>query len=167
MQDQDPLAQLQPLRSPPDISWWPPAPGWWLLALCVLAVIATCIWLLWRRYQQRRYRRLALAKLNDLRDHAPSDTTSFSAACNQLLKAVALRAYPRQDVAALSGKAWRDFLNSSAGASNSSKEPLFSEDMLAQLYQVQTDIAKEGSEQHIEGLYRAAQYWIKHHRRPA
>ena len=40
----NPLDQLQPLIAPPAIHWWPPAPGWWLLALLgpLLA------WGLWR-----------------------------------------------------------------------------------------------------------------------
>jgi len=28
----DPLAPLRPLHLPDQIGWWPPAPGWWLLA---------------------------------------------------------------------------------------------------------------------------------------
>ena len=28
----DPLAGLRPLHRPLPVSWWPPAPGWWLLA---------------------------------------------------------------------------------------------------------------------------------------
>ena len=32
----NPLDQLEPLIAPAPISWWPPAPGWWLLALLAL-----------------------------------------------------------------------------------------------------------------------------------
>ncbi len=102
MQAQDPLAQLQPLRSPPDISGWPPAPGWWLLALCALALLASLGWLLWRRYQQGRYRRAALVALAQLQKASAHDSQAFSAACNQLLKSVALKSYPREQVAVVS-----------------------------------------------------------------
>src|SRR3990167_10562255 len=30
-----PLDQLEPLIAPAPIDWWPPAPGWWLLAVLV------------------------------------------------------------------------------------------------------------------------------------
>ncbi|HCH75615.1 MAG TPA: DUF4381 domain-containing protein, partial [Pseudomonas sp.] len=40
----NPLDQLAPLISPDPISWWPPAPGWWLLGLVLLMALG----LLWR-----------------------------------------------------------------------------------------------------------------------
>ncbi len=35
----DPLAQLRDIHLPDPISWWPPAPGWWVLAVVVLALL--------------------------------------------------------------------------------------------------------------------------------
>lgn len=40
----NPLDQLAPLIDPEPISWWPPAPGWWLLGLALLLGLAA----LWR-----------------------------------------------------------------------------------------------------------------------
>ena len=36
MNPPDPLAELNPLREPLMVSWWPPAPGWWIISLLVL-----------------------------------------------------------------------------------------------------------------------------------
>jgi hypothetical protein len=36
--------QLRDIHGPDPVSWWPPAPGWWLLALGTIL----CLWLLWR-----------------------------------------------------------------------------------------------------------------------
>ena len=38
------LEQLAPLREPAPITWWPPAPGWWLLGVLMMAL------LLWGAY---------------------------------------------------------------------------------------------------------------------
>jgi|GEM_PF-491197 len=46
------LEQLRDIHLPQAVHWWPPAPGWWLVAALVLALI---IWL--SRYLQSRYRR--------------------------------------------------------------------------------------------------------------
>ena len=46
------LAQLKDIHLPQAVHWWPPAPGWWLVALLVLALT---IWL--SRYLLARYRR--------------------------------------------------------------------------------------------------------------
>lgn len=46
------LEQLRDIHLPQAVHWWPPAPGWWIVAALVLALT---IWLV--RYLQRRYRR--------------------------------------------------------------------------------------------------------------
>ena len=50
----DPLAQLRDIHLPEPIGWWPPAPGWWLLALVFLsALIYVALW--WRQRRARLY----------------------------------------------------------------------------------------------------------------
>ena len=47
----DPLAELRPNILPEPVGLWPPAPGWWIVALLVLAAIITGgLWLFrfWR-----------------------------------------------------------------------------------------------------------------------
>ena len=96
------LAQLAPLRAPESIGWWPLAPGWWIvLASAIVGVFLIGRWL--RRRAQ--YRRTALSQLRLLRA-AEVSTTDI----NQLLKAAALRAFPAEQVAALHGQDWQDFL---------------------------------------------------------
>lgn len=107
----DPLEQLRPLHLPAAVSWWPPAPGWWLLAvLAVAALTVTGIWL--RRWQRgRRYRRTALRELALL--HEQTNPHVFAAAANQLLRRAALARYPRAEVAGLCLDAWLSFLDRS------------------------------------------------------
>lgn len=117
MNPADPLAQLHPLREPAAISGWPLAPGWWLLACLALAITAALITWLWQRHRRNRYRRQGLAELQriEARYRIDGDHRALAAAVNELLKTIALRAYPQAQVAAIHGQAWADFLNSTSG----------------------------------------------------
>ncbi|WP_116364376.1 DUF4381 domain-containing protein [Parahaliea mediterranea] len=155
MQANDPLANLQPLRTPVEPGWWPPAPGWWVLAALLVLLMALALWVLWRRHQRRRYRRQALVALAQLQATWPADDDAgFSAQCNRLLKAVALRSFPRTDVAALSGRPWRDFLNTTV---NSAKGGLFPEDFGEQHYRPQAPAPARNA------LYHSSRRWIQKH----
>jgi len=46
------LEQLRDIHLPEAVHWWPPAPGWWIVAALLLGLIT---WL--SRYLQARYRR--------------------------------------------------------------------------------------------------------------
>lgn len=48
------LQRLRDIHVPAEPSWWPPAPGWWLVALLVAAA---AVWLAWHAYSTYRRRR--------------------------------------------------------------------------------------------------------------
>ena len=52
------LEQLQPLLAPPAVSLWPPAPGWWLLAI-LLPLLGLALWH-WRHLWPVSYTHLTL-----------------------------------------------------------------------------------------------------------
>ena len=158
MNPQDPLANLHPLRAPELIGWWPPAPGWWLLLLAGLLVIASLVYWLHRRYARNRYRRVALLQLRALHmDYlAKLDAGQYLGQLNALLKSVALLAYPRAVVAAQHGADWRAFLNRSLPPG----EQLPREFDTA-VYQ------KTCPEIDVALVHNAAQHWIKRHRATA
>ncbi|MGE0858472.1 MAG: DUF4381 family protein [Gammaproteobacteria bacterium] len=57
-----PTLELRDIHLPAPVSWWPLAPGWWLLLIAVL--LAALGLVLWRRgAPTRRLRRAALAEL--------------------------------------------------------------------------------------------------------
>jgi hypothetical protein len=113
----NPLAGLRGYHLPGAISWWPPAPGWWLLALLVLALAAMLAWWLSRRHRRRAAARAAERELEDLRARLAEggDAGEFVRNLSVLLRRYAIRAYPRREVAALTGEQWLRFLDSHGG----------------------------------------------------
>ncbi|MFM7273985.1 MAG: DUF4381 domain-containing protein [Gammaproteobacteria bacterium] len=113
----DPLAALRPLHLPEPVGWWPPAPGWWLLALLVLALALLVVRALRQQRRRSRYRRAALAELAACARQAQTggDALAFAASASGILRRAALQRYPRARVAALCGDAWLGFLEQSGG----------------------------------------------------
>lgn len=109
MMSDDPLSQLRDIHLPQTGGFWPPAPGWWLLAALLLIAITALIWLIRRRYQRNRWLRLAKTELARLERTAAKQPQWF-AEVNQLLKRVARERYPDQYPEACSGEQWQTFL---------------------------------------------------------
>ncbi|HBE68341.1 MAG TPA: hypothetical protein DDW52_09360 [Planctomycetaceae bacterium] len=107
--DGDPysLDKMRDIAVGQPISWWPPAPAWFLV-LSIAALLAG-IWMIqvFVRYRQNRFRRIAMSELSAMK---VGDVRRLS----ELLKRVALVSYPNEEVASLSGKAWVDFLRQEA-----------------------------------------------------
>jgi len=95
---------------------WPPAPGWWVLAVVgLLALLFATRWLL-RRLRLRRDRTQILAEIAAIstctnKEQVPLLISNLSA----LLRRVALRRYHRERVAPLTGQAWLQFLDDTGG----------------------------------------------------
>lgn len=104
------IEQLQELPLPTAISYAPQTWGW-LLVLTLLLML-TAAWLAYKvyRWRQNRYRREALARLDQLRQKLDNAALRELA---PLLKRVALSMPQQPEVASLSGQAWQDFLQRS------------------------------------------------------
>lgn len=95
------LDRLHDLALPPQVSWWPPAPGWYVVIALVLVLLTIAISRAVRRWQANAYRRAALHELKSL---------ETPAAIAELLRRTALAIAPRPSVAEKSGSAWLDWL---------------------------------------------------------
>lgn len=117
MNQADPLAQLRDIHPAEPISWWPPAPGWWLAAGVALAVAIGLIFFLQRRALANRYRKVALNTLSLLarQDMAPAPIVLDE--ISAILRRVAIQSYGRQRVAPLAGDAWLEFLDQTGNTS--------------------------------------------------
>ncbi len=108
----DLLAQLRDIHGTPAVPWWPPAPGWWIVALLVLSVL---VWLglrLVARYRVHQRRRQMLAWIDHLNSTVDPqrDPQQFLSTLNRIFKVVALRAFPDQQCALMTGHTWTGFL---------------------------------------------------------
>ncbi|MCB1720092.1 MAG: DUF4381 domain-containing protein, partial [Candidatus Competibacteraceae bacterium] len=108
----NPLADLRDIHLPEPVSWWPPAPGWWLLVALSLVVVAGLLWL-WRYRRRQTPRRVALAELTRLRAdfQRDGDGAAVATGISALLRRLALTHFPRGQVAGLVGDAWLQFLD--------------------------------------------------------
>lgn len=113
----DLLAQLRDIHTAPELPWWPPAPGWWALALLLLLAL---VWLARRalkKYHIAQRRRQMLAWVDGLQAtvDAERNPQAFLSTLNQIFKIVALKAFPEEHCVQLSGHEWVDFLHERIG----------------------------------------------------
>lgn len=118
MEAKDPLSDLADIHLPEPVSFWPPAPLWWMLAALLLAGIAALGFQWFRRWQRGQRLQHALAEIRSAQhtwQAQPSEQTALALlyACNSVLKRVALVHYSEAAVAALHGKRWLNFLDES------------------------------------------------------
>ncbi|WP_322867529.1 DUF4381 domain-containing protein [Aquicoccus sp. G2-2] len=102
------LAKLHDIHLPTPVSWWPVAPGWWLL-LIILCLIALAL-VIWRGGRRQSLRVAALDELKTLRAHEAEVTPpQLATEIGVLLRRVALSRDGRA-VSYLSGAGWAAFL---------------------------------------------------------
>jgi hypothetical protein len=107
--------QLRDIRGLDPISWWPPAPGWWLLAFATMLTL----WLFWRFGPKIRIPALAgigwrwdaARRLRELRRRIGKQDTKLSAGeFSALLRRIAMARHGREACAGLTGNDWLEWL---------------------------------------------------------
>jgi len=104
---------LRDIHEPAAPSTWPPASGWWLLAVLVVATLITGVWGAWRHWHHARRRQRILSELDGLGRNVGGP--ALVAGVSALLKRAALSRFPQLDVAALTGSDWLAFLDRTGG----------------------------------------------------
>ena len=103
---------LRDIHLPPAIDGWPPAPGWWLLALLlIVSALALLGWL--KRPPRRKPLKAARAALKtlDADFQVHHDSQRLAQALSTLLRRTAISLFPREQVAGLTGDAWLAWLD--------------------------------------------------------
>lgn len=103
---------LRDIHLPDAVGFWPPAPGWWALALLLPALLFG-LHRLYKRLRRRSAVKIAGKLLEAMRSQRSGDARQTVAALSAWLRRVALSTAPRRDVASLSGHAWLQFLDRS------------------------------------------------------
>ncbi|MEP5766075.1 MAG: DUF4381 domain-containing protein [Halieaceae bacterium] len=150
---------IEEVLAPATISWLPTTIAWKLLSLLALAGLLRWSWRRWQRWQRNRYRATALRQLHQLlqQDAAPLQQTQQ---LSRLLKAVALQAHPRSEVAALHGDSWWAWLQASTDM------PVFSDSSKPILVQEQYRDIDSISPQALQQFTADSTRWIQLHRDP-
>ncbi|MCG6938249.1 MAG: DUF4381 domain-containing protein [Gammaproteobacteria bacterium] len=111
---------LRDIHLPEPVSWWPPAPGWWIiLALAVL--IAALVTIARRIYLGRQLRRDIKSELDNIKQQFQQNRnkTRLAKSLSILLRRASISYYPRADIAGLTGDDWLSYLDDSNAKSSS------------------------------------------------
>ena len=113
----NPLSELRDIHLPDPISFWPLAPGWYILFVLCVCTLAALSFFCIRYYRQKCHRRAALKQLQHIITQYQQSLSAHDTitALSHLLRQVALTRFPRQDVASLHGNAWLNFLDKGIG----------------------------------------------------
>jgi hypothetical protein len=111
------LEKLHEILLPEPVSWIPQTIGWYVVFGFILILAGWWVYRSLRRFRKNRYRRLALAELAVIEGELqqPERRDKALAEIPFLLKWTALAAFPRIDVAGLSGEGWLAFLDKTMG----------------------------------------------------
>ncbi|WP_286917431.1 MULTISPECIES: DUF4381 domain-containing protein [Pseudomonas] len=161
------LEQLQPLIAPPPIGLWPPAPGWWLLAV-LLPTLAWAGWH-WRHSWRRKVvlpvaaeqpldpvRQGALEELARLpRPYDGAPAGAWLQQINGLLKRLCRNHYPNANSHVLNGRQWLAFLDNRCPAAGLTRWMVLVEGV----YKPECKLDDKA----IAGLQQSVETWIRKH----
>ena len=103
---------IRDLHLPPEVGWWPLAPGWWLLIAMGLVLLVAFAWRLHVAGKHNRARRHAMKELAQARAayERDGDVVALAKRLSELQRRTMLAYAPRSEVAGLTGKAWLAWL---------------------------------------------------------
>lgn len=113
----DPLSQLVDIQIPVTPSIWPPAPGWWFLALLILVVLIYVTTKAIKKINANKPRREFIAQLKAIAAQT-ADTRQAIDQIAALLKQYSIHRFGRQRISRLSGDNWIRFLDKQTRSGN-------------------------------------------------
>lgn len=152
-----PLNELRDIHLPDPISWWPPAPGWWIAVCLTIGCVLLAIWAI-RRWRGTTAYRSARHELQGLRETYAANRQNHKlvSGLSILLRRYAMALYGREQVAGLTGHKWLSFLDQKG------KTRLFTDGVGNVLVSI-----PYGGQEPVNGekLITAVELWLKGHRK--
>jgi len=115
---------LRDIHLPDPVSWWPPAVGWWLVAVIAVGLIfAVVTWLRHRARTHNSAAAIAARELDQLRGAwaGHGDSRRLVRDLSTWLRRAGMSIASREHAAGLTGRRWHAFLDELAGS------PVFAE----------------------------------------
>ncbi len=112
MGPQAPQLDLKDIHLPDAINWWPPALGWWLLAILIPLLCFFLFWL-YKRITRKTAIKAAKKLILQIKQNTQTDDKQKITELSQLIRRVTISLSPRADTASLTGQAWLNFLDKS------------------------------------------------------
>ena len=156
------LTGIQEITLPESISYFPHTIGWKILLVVIVIVALVLGYNRYRHWQANRYRTFALDRLAEIEREVRVPETRLRALSDLpvLVKQTALQAFPRDEIAQLSGDRWLEFLDRSGNTRDFSQGE---GQLLPQLAYQSSSALTNLSEQRISNLIISIRQWIKNH----
>jgi len=110
---------LRDIHLPEPISWWPLAPGWWILFACTIIIIVAII-ISRKIYLSKQLKRDIKAELENIKQQFQQTQNKLQLAksLSVLLRRASISYYPKADIAGLTGDSWLSYLDNSNASSS-------------------------------------------------
>jgi len=140
---QEALKDLRDIHEPDPISFWPPAPGWWIMLLFAIMAIFLLRWWL-KRDKSPRYKKLANEALKNITTNYEVQRNGYKAAgeISELIRKVMVLTDDRSEVAGMIDEEWLSYLDSKSGTDSFTKGA--GRVLTTAIYQKESDIDVEG-----------------------
>jgi hypothetical protein len=103
---------LRDIHLPEPISWWPIAPGWWIL-LCGTLLIITVLFIGRKIYKSRQLGRDIRAEFETIKQQFQDtqNKSQLARSLSTLLRRANISYYPQANIAGLTGESWLSHLD--------------------------------------------------------
>ena len=147
------LDRMHDIIVPDAPGFFPPAPGWYILLLLLLALLFHVTMKAYKRYKAEAYRREALQELTAYHEKSRESALALLS----LAKRTGITAYGREKIAPLLDDAWWDFVEEHSEATI---DDVFREGVRSMLYDADFTL----TDSMFERLHEVVGVWIKSHR---
>lgn len=160
----DALSELADIRMPGEVSYWPLAPGWWVLAALLLALAVYGAIRLQKRMLLQKRLNSAVSELSKARqllsaagENDMANRLVYVNNVNAVLRRVALLHLDHTAVAGLSGQAWVSLLrrHDKAGLLTVELAQILAQGRFAPRCDVNADALEQMAREWIKNLYLA------------